>query len=195
MRTVLFTFMLCCYFTASHAQNFDFYREYIRVELKDSTVEINGIYQLRNPQKINEGIEMNLFYPFPLDSVYGEVNNIYAFEILGDSSINKLGSVGQQGASVNLRIPSHSEKTLYIGYTQKLLGNKAEYILTTTKKWNTPLESSEIELIIPSDIKIENISYQPNDSLFSEGRTHYYIKKMNFMPEKNFAFEFRKNIN
>jgi len=171
------------------AQILDFYKEYITIEIRRGSVEINGVYQLRN----NEGFDqkMILSYPFPLDSLYVEVSHVYAFETVNDSTVNRLIAKSEKGAMVGINVAAGSEKTLYIGYIQKLKGNKAEYILTTTKKWNKPLERSQLELIVPVDYLVEHISYQPVDTIVSEGKIHYFIQKSNFMPERNLVVWFK----
>jgi len=186
---MLFIALVCCFSSISlSAQIPDFYKEYITIEIHDGSIEINGVYQLRNtegfPQKIN------LFYPFPIGSMYGEASGVYAFETANDSTVNKLTRTGKKGSMIALEIPAKSEKTIYIGYVQKLFGNKAEYILTTTKKWGKPLESSQIELIVPLDFEVDSISYQAADTMISEGKLHYFVHKINFMPEKNFVVWF-----
>lgn len=190
MRLVLLIIILSSISMDSAAQLPDFYREYITLELSADYLEVNGVYQFRNTE--NRTIELNLFYPFPEDSTYGSINNIYAFETKGDSTLNRLLKTNNKGGVVRLIINPRSEKTYYIGYTQQFFGNKAEYILTTTKKWGKPLESSQIELIVPLDFIVDDISYQATDTIISEGKTHYFIRKINFMPEKNFVVRFRK---
>lgn len=188
MRQTIFTFFFIAISINCSAQLPDFFREYITVELSNEYVEINGVYDLRNnsgnPQNIN------LFYPFPIDSMYNEVSNVYAFETTKDSTLNRLMKINKKGAMVKLEIDARSVKTLYIGYQQKLNGHKAEYILTTTKNWGKPLESSQIELIVPNNIKVESISYQAKDTLVSDDKTHYFIHELNFMPVKNFIVNF-----
>jgi hypothetical protein len=170
------------------AQILDFYKEYITVEIQSDFVAINGVYQLRNNE--NNSLSMNMYYPFPLDSMYGEIENVYAFEIVNDSTVNKLKNIGGKGALVELEVEAKSEKTLYIGYDQKLKGNKVEYILSSTKKWNKALESSQIELIVPQNFRIESISYQPIDTLISGSKVHYFVRETNFMPVENFVVRF-----
>ena len=190
MRLGLLIIILNGFSMCAVAQLPDFFREYISLELSTDCLEVNGVYQFRNNE--NKTIEMNLFYPFPQDAAYGNTNNIYAFETTADSTINRLSKINSKGGLVRLIMKPRSEKTLYIGYVQKLLGNKAEYILTTTKKWNKALESSEIELIVPLEFVVEDISYQASDTIISEGKTHYFVRKINFMPEKNFVVRFKK---
>lgn len=189
MRLFALLFILFIFSITGNAQIADFYKEYITIEIKKSSVEINGVYQLRNPEEID--LEMNLHYPFPLDSMYGKVRNLYAFERLNDSVINRLGGQNEKGAMVELKIPAKSEKTLYIGYTQELLGNKAEYILTTTKKWKKPLESSEFELILPAGTKIDDVTYKAINRLATNNKLHYYFRETNFMPQVNFKVWFQ----
>ena len=188
MRLLIFSFLLSAISLTATAQLPDFFREYITVELHHDNVKINGVYQLRNTNNFKQ--ELNLFYPFPIDSQYGEVSEVYAFETTNDSTINLLGKIGGKGAIVKLEIEPRSEKTLYIGYAQKLLGNKAEYILTTTQKWKKPLESSQLELVVPNDVLIKELSYKPIDIQKSTGKTHYFIHEYNFMPLKNFVVWF-----
>ena len=189
MRPLLFIISFCCAPLIVSAQIPDFYKEYVTMEIRRGSVEINGIYQLRNNEDFDQKIVLS--YPFPLDSMYGEVSHVYAFETVNDSTVNRLMAKSEKGAMVGISVAAGSEKTLYIGYVQKLKGNKAEYILTTTKKWNKPLESSQLELIVPVDYLVEHISYQPVDTIVSDDKIHYFIQKRNFMPEWNLIVWFR----
>ena len=192
MKFSLFLSVFCFIPTIISAQILEFNKEYITIEIHDGYVEIDGVYQLRNPSNSNQ--EMKLYYPFPMDSLYGEVSNTYAFERIGDTTINSLITQNEKGAIVNLSMAPMSGKTLYIGYTQQLLGNKSEYILTSTNKWKKPLESSEFELIVPLSYKIDSMNYHPYDTAELGNKTHYFVRKINFMPEKNFIVWFKNNL-
>jgi len=192
MKFSLLFSIFCFIPTIFSAQIIEFYKEYITIEIHNGYVEINGVYQLRNPG--NSTQEMKLYYPFPIDSMYGEVSDAYAFERMGDTTITRLIAQNEKGAMVDLKVAPMLAKTLYIGYTQKLLSNKSEYILTSTKKWKKPLESSEFELIVPFSYTIDSMTYHPFDTAVSGNKTHYFVRKINFMPEKNFVVWFKNGF-
>lgn len=189
LKIFILIFFLSSLIIQSRAQRADFYREYISIEISDSAVMINGIYYFRNVH--DTPLQSNLFYPFPKDSTYGEISDVFAFE-MNDSAKNVLVSHNQRLAALKLNIPPNAEKKLNIGYTQKISGNHAEYIVTTTQKWKKPIELAQFELIVPDHFVIDGLKYIPHDTSARNNKVHYYFSEEAFFPEEEFEVYFHE---
>ncbi len=88
-------------------------------------------------------------------------------------------------------IPAQDTTVAHIGYQQKLIGGKAEYILETTSFWGRGFEQAYYDLTFPKTITIDSLSYLPDD--LEETETSYKLiwKKKDFLPFKNFIVEFK----
>jgi hypothetical protein len=88
-------------------------------------------------------------------------------------------------------IPARDTTVARIGYQQKLMGGKAEYILETTSLWGRGFEQAYYDLTFPKTITVDSLSYLPDE--LEETETSYkliWIKK-DFLPLKNFIVEFK----
>ena len=93
---------------------------------------------------------------------------------------------------INLEVKAESVTMLRIGYTQELLGTRAEYILTSTKAWGQSLKEVNYTLIAPENLQIDSLTYPPDFSNSKSGKTIFYYHKENFMPDRDFKVFFRR---
>ena len=165
-----------------------FYREDLHFTLTDSTFSIDGLYFLRNSS--GQIYYQRLFYPFPQDSLYGKVDTVFC-ENISRSDSSRVIQWDQKGAHLLVIIPTQDTTVARIGYQQKLMGGKAEYILETTSFWGRGFEQAYYDLTFPKTITIDSLSYLPDE--LEETETFYkliWIKK-DFLPLKNFIVEFK----
>jgi len=172
-----------------HAQLPDFYREDLTFILDDSSFTVTGYYYFKNNSDENEKFDM--LYPFPNREHYGKVTDVYAYKY-GNPLQNALLYYSNNTAMINLEIKAGSVTMLRIGYTQELLGNKAEYVLTSTKAWGKSLKEVNYTLIAPEELQIDSLSYPPDFSNTKSGKTIYYYHKEDFMPDREFEVYFRR---
>lgn len=170
-------------------ENIEFVEEEITIELNDSMISVTGLYYYHNPGKQDRNI--SLMYPFPQNKFYGKAENVFAFE-LNEPYKDVLAQANEHAATVRLSIEANRQKALCIGYSQKLYGNRAEYIVSTTRGWDKPLNLAGFELIVPDQLKIDSLAYIPYDTLVGMGKIHYYFKEKDFWPESEFVIFFRK---
>jgi len=171
------------------AQIPDFYREDLTFILDDSSFTVTGYYYFLNTSENNEKLDM--LYPFPADETYGEITDVYAYKH-GNPLKNALLHYSENAAIVNLEIDAETNTMIRIGYTQELKGNKAEYILLSTKAWGKSLKEVNYTLITPYNLKIDSLSYPPDFSNDKSGKTIYYYHKENFMPDREFEVYFSR---
>jgi len=171
------------------SQDLQFYREDLTFEIKDNYFYVEGIYNFCNNGE--KEIEQVLFYPFPLDSLYGEVDSITAFDVKVKTSsviINR----NKKGFYFVISLQAYGVGKYKVSYRQLLLKNKAEYILVTTQKWNKPFDNARYKLITPLDLEITSISYKPDSTKQVNNNMFYYWNKKDFMPDRNMVIYFDK---
>ncbi|MBI5541797.1 MAG: hypothetical protein HY951_17180 [Bacteroidia bacterium] len=172
-----------------YSQGLQFYKEDLTFEIKDNYLYVDGIYHFCNNG--NKEINQILFYPFPVDSLYGNVDTVFAANVKTDN-VNIITNKSQKGASFKINIDAYGIAKYRIYYRQKIDKNKAEYILKTTQKWGKPFENVSYKLIVPVKLEITKMSYSPDSTqIFNEIRIYFWNKK-DFMPDKNMEFYFKK---
>lgn len=172
----------------SFSQNLQFYREDLTFEIKDNYFYVDGVYNFNNDG--DKEIKQILFYPFPTDSAYVPVDSMNALD--SKSQKNVVLSTTQNGMTFNVELAPYGIGKYRISYRQKLLKNKAEYILITTQKWGHPFDNAHYKLIVPVNMKITSISYTQDSSEQTKDMVIYYWSKKDFMPNKNMVIYFER---
>jgi hypothetical protein len=147
---------------------------------------VNGDYFLKSTKSASHV----LFYPFPVDVLFGQVDSISIMDV-GRQEKLQLFNQSENGVFISFHADSLVETQLRISYWQKLLGNRAEYILITTQAWNKALEKVNYQLIVAPNIAVVAFSYQPDKSVKMGDETIFFWSKLNFMPEQNMVFDFQ----
>lgn len=161
-----------------------FFQEEIYIKVyEDSILEVEGVYHFKNLTNLPVSIIMR--YPFPVDK-YHE----YPFYI----KINKNIPFERKGNDIVMPVNfgPFETKEITIKYKQKLKGKKARYILTTTRKWEKPLEDAFFKIEITNYFKNLKISYKPDSSKTFKNKKIFYIHKVNFFPEKDLVIEWKE---
>jgi hypothetical protein len=188
-RSIFFHLFLLSLIFPLKSQPIQFYKEDIDFIIEDEYFIVKGFYYFCNVS--DKIISMTLYYPFPTDSdYYGNIDSILVEQ---DDSIVPSYFRDNSGIYFNIKINAYSANKYFVSYRQKLLKNKAEYILVTTNKWNRPLERGNYRLTLPNDLKILYLSYEPDSIKIGKNQTIYYFQKLDFIPQKNFVFEVVKN--
>jgi hypothetical protein len=182
-------FCLFIYPSVVFSQNLQFYREDLTFEIKEGYFYVDGIYNFCNNS--DKMIRQVLFYPFPEDSLFGKVDSIKASDVILKSG-NIITQSNDKGFYFKVEINPYGVGKYRISYRQKLLRNKAEYILLTTQKWGKPFENSLYKLIIPDTLKITSTSYTPDSTEHVNQKEIFYWNKKDFMPDKNMIFYFKQ---
>lgn len=183
-------FIISCFFPLlGFSQNLKFYREDLLFELKKNYFTVNGYYNFYNTE--DKHIQQILFYPFPVDSLYGVVDSMSAIDI-ANKSMDVVVSKTADGLFFRVELGPYGVGKYKIYYRQQILKNKAEYILVTTQKWGIPFENAFYQLITPSTMEIISTSYQQDSIKHVKDKTIYYWTKKNFMPDRNMIFYFKQ---
>jgi hypothetical protein len=157
------------------------------MKLEKDYFYVTGNYYL----KTEGDTSIALVYPFPSDSLYGEVDSIIIYNISTGKLIEPY-SFNQKAAVFKADFGGFNNIEILIAYRQKLLGNRAEYILESTAGWRKPLEQADYQLITPTDMEILIFSILPDEMIKTDEVKIYYWAKKNYMPDVNMIFEFEK---
>ncbi len=181
----IFTLIFLYGFTK--AQSLQFYREDINFTINNGYFYVDGIYNFCNNGD-NE-IKKTLFYPFPQNDLNGDIDSVFAIDL--ENNISVLSKNGETGAFFYVDIEPYGVGSFRVGYRQKINGNKAEYILLTTKNWRTPFDNAYYKLNMPDKYSVEFLSYKPDSVKLINQNNIYYWTKKDFMPDRNFIVEFK----
>ncbi len=190
MNKYIVGILFCMFlYQVMQAQIPDFYREDLTFIVDDSSFTVTGYYYFMNSSDENEKFDM--LYPFPNRDIYGKISDVYAY-IYGNPLKNALLYYNNSAAMINLDVKAETVTKIRIGYTQELLGSKAEYILTSTNSWGQSLKEVNYTLIAPENLQIDSLSYPPDFSNTKSGKIIYYYHKENFMPDREFEVHFSR---
>lgn len=175
-------------FIFSLGQFADFYRENIKIMVKDSIVEVEGYYYLFNNNV--DDIKIALGYPFP---VYEDLKFPSAINITDNTHKNKIEyKKRKKSISFPVSISALDSTIVKINYTQECLNRHFEYILTSTKLWGKPLELAEFTIEIDKNLKLISHSYAFDSTYKEKDKTYYYFKRENFFPDENIYLGWKK---
>jgi hypothetical protein len=156
-----------------------FQSEEIRMSVDSSRVSIAATYYFKNDS--TQLLRARIFYPFPIDEYHYYPDSIVVLGL--DYTQN------DSGIDLAMKFEPACIETLNIFYQQKLKGNQARYILTTTKHWKNPLQQSSFIIDIPDNLQNLEMSYLTDSIIQKDSRKYYYLTKRNFMPEQDLVIK------
>lgn len=123
-----------------------------------------------------------LFYPYPLDSLYCKPDSSFAISLIDDE--NSQNHETEKGFSFAVNIPPYSVRSYKLGYQQKVKGNYAEYILTSTQSWGEVFEQASYYFVTNEETIIDSFSFSPDSSYIENGLKNIFgIKRTFFLIE------------
>jgi len=186
-RLILLLFTIHFSLFTSLSQDISFYKENITMKIEKDYFYVTGSYYLRTTGDKS----ITLVYPFPADSIYGLADSVLIYNLSADTTVSILNRI-PNSLVFKADFGDSPELVILISYRQKLLGNRAEYILESTKGWRKPFEQADYQLIVPVDLEVHSFSMPPDESIINGEETIYYWVKRNFMPSVNMIFEFSR---
>ena len=167
----------------------DFFKEDLQFELNENFFKVAGNYYFRNVG--DHDIKVTLFYPIPRDSMLGAYDSA-SVTAPSQQTASPITVIKENGFFFNVEVGVDTIACYHVAYRQKLLGERAKYIFTSTKSWGKPLEKVDFQLRFPKTIKIDSLSMLP-DSLQECNDTYtLFWERKNFMPEEDFVVYYHK---
>ena len=165
----------------------NFIQERIDIYVHENYAEVEGIYYFYNPH--TKPTQNSFYYPFVINENFIYPDSISAKHVITGEKINFRRS--KSGVHFVLSIPPGDTCIYKVYYRQKVKNQQMEYILTTTKQWGKPLSYAEYYIHVPSNLQLNDSSYKFNLVDENDSSKTYFLKKKNFMPNKNLVVSWR----
>ena len=170
-----------------------FFREYVKVTPMPDRTHVSGLYYFRNDS--DEPIEQGILYPFPVDSDHLYPRTIRVWE-LEENGRRPMGFLHRDRAIAWLmRLEPREEAKVLVDYVQETTNPHAVYIVSSTQRWDDPLELAEFEFMIPPELTDVRLSFEPDTQFVRGDTTVYYMKRTEFMPDYDLTVEWRDERN
>ncbi len=184
-------FLLLLGVKPSECQVVDFFREDLVFTIDSVYFTVDGSYYFRNTS--NKAISFPIAYPVPNLQLPETIDTLLVYD--PENPGNSI-RVFQKDTLYNFKldISALGQKVLKIAYRQKHNNRSVRYILTTTATWGKPFEEATYDLVVPGYLKVEEFSFEPDNSTRFKDDKIYHWKKKGFMPAKDFVIKFHKTI-
>lgn len=167
--------------------------ERIRLHIVGDSLEARGTYYLVCERRTQR--EIPLFYPFPDDSLLGGVRMVALTVRVAPASTPRDAARPAAPArweslarvhGVRWWMPPCTGDTLVAEsvYRQKLHGDYARYIVTSTRAWNRPLRRALFEIHLPDGATPAEFSF-PFVKREKNGRVYYAFEADSFFPDRD----------
>jgi hypothetical protein len=167
----------------SHGQAIQFVREKIIIEINHDHCELVGEYLFKNGA--DQLFQGSLFYP--ISKTHSPFPNFFKVSEARGKEITF--TTGRGGIIFPICINAHDSTSYRVEYHQQTPDHFFEYILTTTKFWNRPLESVDFLISVPREFDMISLSMDYDKCIESEKCITYYFHREVFMPEKNLTLK------
>ena len=176
---VLVSITFTVHLVADAQKRIAFFEEHIDFELSDRYFSVNGIFSFANQHSTAQA--QSIIFPFATDTRFIDSIRIFNLTTFQAVEFKRLSNA----VSFIVQVPAHDTVDLHLFYRQPA-ASQNNYIITSTQSWGEPLEKAVYTLTTPATTTISSFSYQPDSTVYSQGKRYYYWHKRNFMPEKDF---------
>lgn len=167
--------------------------ERIRLHIVGDSLEVRGTYYLVCVRQTRG--EIPLFYPFPDDSLLGGARMVALTARAASANIPREEARPAAPArweslprvrGVRWWMPPCTGDTLVAEsvYRQKLHGEYARYIVTSTRAWNRPLRRAQFEIHLPDGVTPTEFSF-PFTKRNRNGQVYYSFEADSFFPDRD----------
>lgn len=180
--------LLLVLFSNISVKTISFFQEEIHIIIHEKSCIVKGKYFFKNEGKAD--VATTIYFPFYIDEFSLYPDSITVKDLITEKNLPYENM--KNGIAFAINVPEESIFILEVIYWQKLLSNRLEYILTTTKRWGKPFEIAKYTIEIPSIYPIKYISFDYNKYFKSDGIIVISIERKNFFPKKNLIVEWEE---
>lgn len=162
-----------------------FVREYVTVELSPDRIHVSGLYHFRNDSA--DSVEQGIEYPFPIDRSHPYPASVRVYDETGDEP-RPMGFLhGRSSVRWLMHFGPREERLVRVHYWQDIFEPSATYIVSSTQKWERPIELAEFEFRVPAGLGETRMSFTPDRSDVSGDTLVYYMRREDFLPDEDFV--------
>lgn len=174
--------------TPGQSASAQFVREEIAFRASAGSCAVDALYEFRNAAP--HDVLWPIFYPLLHTSEIPRAESIHVSDPASGEALQF--EPGAEGISFSVAIPARRTRAIRITYRQPAPAGRMEYILTTTQRWDRPLERAVFRIQIPDSLKLLQCSV-PHDSVIRRsGETEYLVRRERFMPRANLGFRWER---
>lgn len=161
--------------------------EEVRIIVEENgDVDVKGKFWITNNSK-NEN-DVRMYFP------YAEADYLHSPECIGIETNYKDSTVKHEymnkgnGWSFNTSLKPEEKNIIAVHYQQKTKENSFKYILTSARKWGSPIESAEFVIKIPERYELTNSTYNYEYIGQDTDKNVYRIIENELFPSKELEF-------
>jgi hypothetical protein len=144
------------------------------------TIEILGIYWFSNTG--DESVTTTIFYPFPLDSnaAFPHYIDVKRYDSRKAIAYRQLTN----GIEWRQTVPARGLDSVLVVYRQKVKKGIGQYIVSTTKLWDKPLQKADFKVRVPPNTLMTFWTFQTDSMCTNNDTLIYYSQFKSFMPDE-----------
>lgn len=173
--------------TAGYPQTIRFSSEKLEFLIGDNSVALTGKYSFQNLH--DRPVAQPLIYPFVITEDLPFPDSV---DVRLENGRPEHFSKGKEFISFIVEIPPKSESTIEVYYRQPVKKNRFEYILTTTRNWQKPLDSADFLIRVPEFYDLAELSFPYERIDTTAGFYIYRLHFEDFYPDKNLIFAWQR---
>jgi len=168
---------------ALNAQIADFSGERLTFTIHPKFVEMSGKYYFSN--RTGQVVNLPIVYPFCINSQQAFPDSI----AVGLEDSNSLPfEIRNESLYFSVPLKNKELTAILIYFRQPVSRPQFEYILTSTRSWQKPLEFADFTIQVPLAHRLTNLSF-PYEKIDTVGNFQvYHLYFENFYPDKNLIF-------
>jgi len=168
-------------------QEIRFVSEEIVIRITGDSCEVMGTYLFENPGA-HETV-VTLRYPFPVSALLPLPRTVEVY----DSTTNAPVEYHRSGDAIlfSVRLSAGQSGTYAVRYWQRTPAASMTYLLTTTNRWDAPLDEARFLISVPSAYELETCTYALEPSGDANGFRSYQFRRLRFFPRHDLTLTWR----
>ena len=149
-----------------------FAREEVELNVRPGTLEVTGTYHLMCESETP--IAGVILYPFPIDSAHSFPDTV---AIRG-----RRFARSDTAVTFTMRFRPGREDSFTAWYRQPLSRNSARYIVTSTRKWNRPIDTARFTITVPANLPGAKLNYRADSTTRTDSTLTWHFTRRRFWP-------------
>lgn len=138
-------------------------------------MEVRGTYYFK--VRATKPLTALMSYPFYIDTDCPYPDSV---DIIGHAY-----TPNDTAVTFVMRFSPSGEDSFSAYYRQRLGSRQARYIVTSTRRWQAPIDTAEFRVTVPLEFEDVDLSYEPDSVVWRESLVDYYFTRRRFWPDRD----------
>jgi hypothetical protein len=174
----------------SYSRQLEFVNEEVELLVHDTSCTVQGSYGFRNTA--SSSVEQTLYYPFVLNTQLPFPDTVSVIDSRGNHPVHFTRT--EQGVLFGVRIPPSSTVLYHVFYSQRTPARSMCYPLRTTSQWGRPLKRALYRVCLPLKYVLTSSTMVFPQMTEGNGDQLFERCEENFMPEIDFAIQWKRRM-